>query len=52
MLSPLHVEVVNADTLVTKVGPQGKQYDLKFTDVMNLIRNRQGAGPRLLEYKK
>lgn len=35
----------------TKVGLYGKKYDLRFTDLMNLIRNRCGFDRKRLEYK-
>jgi hypothetical protein len=56
-LAPVHVLVVNTgegnveETYETRVGQHGQVYDLRFTDLMNLIRVRCGFERRRLEYK-
>ena len=56
-LAPVHVLVVNTcdesgeETYETRVGQHGQTYDLRFVDLMNLIRVRCGFERRRLEYK-
>lgn len=55
VLAPLHVELFNGkddeEHLETKVGPNGKPYNLKIIDVLNLIKARQGFEQKRLEHK-
>lgn len=55
-LAPLHVELFNGkdeeEFIEVGVGKFGKLYPLKFKDLMNLIRSRQGCPQKRLEFKK
>lgn len=55
MLAPLHVVVTNTadgeDIFESKVGQEGKVYDLDCEALIRLICVRQGAEQKRLEYK-
>jgi hypothetical protein len=55
-LAPVNVVVVNVggdgeETYETNVGLFGQVYDLRFDDLMNLIRVRCGFERKRLEYR-
>ena len=50
-LAVLHVEVFGEDEFETSVGNYGKAFSLRFKDLINLIKARNGS-ILMLEHKK
>jgi hypothetical protein len=55
-LAPLNVVVwsnlKSQDVFDVNIGAHGRVYPLSFFDLMNLIKSRQGAEIKRLEYRK
>lgn len=57
-VAPLHVLVVygveenGEETYEVNVGLYGRKYDLRFRELLNLIRHRCGWEQKRLEYRK